>query len=307
MGDNRSRCVLIGALDDPHFSAVASRVRDPFVIDVVALQAGSLALSVDGPLCRDREGWVRVQGLRRGWIRRLAPPGWLLGTEAHTRRSSEQAAWLAMLVSFIRTSNVDWLTDIDRLLVAENKLLLTGTARAAHVPSPEAVVACSPGAAAEVLGTNRLVAKPIGPSSFLSNGDFSTIPTTDVSGLVGAVLEPEPFLYQRRVEAVRHLRVVTVGSQAWCFGRWVIEGEPVDWRYLDAAHTDFRWMPSAETEGHAVALASELNIGYSSQDWIDDGDTTWVVDINPGGQWLFLGQRSHEITMAVAAWLGGMT
>ena len=209
---------------------------------------------------------MHVRGLERGWIRRLAPPGWMLGTEAHTRRSSEQAAWLAMLVSFIRTSGVEWLTDIDRLLVAENKLLLARAARFVGVPSPEAVVACSPGAAAAVLGTDRLVAKPIGPSSFLSEGEYLIIPTSDVSGLVDATLEPEPFLYQHLVDAVRHLRVVTVGSRAWCFGRTVVEGEPVDWRYLDAAHTDFRWMPWVEAENQAIALAAELDIGYSSQD-----------------------------------------
>ena len=229
----------------------------------------------------------------------------MLGTEAHTRRSSEQAAWLAMLVSLIRTSNVDWLTEIDGLLLAENKLLLAEAARSVNVPSPEVVVACSPSAAAGVLGTDQLVAKPIGPSSFLSNGDYMTIPTSDVSGLLDDVLEPEPFLYQRRIKAVRHLRVVTVGSKAWCFGRNVIEDEPIDWRYLDTAQTGFRWMPSTETETGAVALADRLKVGYSSQDWIDDGDIIWVVDINPGGQWLFLGEHSHEITMALVTWLAG--
>lgn len=74
---------------------------------------------------------------------------------------------------------------------------------------------------------------------------------------------------------------------------------------MDAAHTSFRWMPCVEVEKHAVAIAAELNIGYSSQDWIDDGDTAWVVDINPGGQWLFLDEHSHEITMAIVAWLDG--
>ena len=305
MDDNRSRCVLVGAPSDPHFSAVASRLRDAFVVDVEALQAGSIALSADGALLHDRNGWAPVKDLRRGWIRRLAPPAWMLGTEAHTRRSSEQAAWLAMLVSLIRTSNVDWLTEIDRLLLAENKLLLAEAARSVSVPSPELVVACSPHAAASILGTDQLVAKPIGPSSFLSNGDYMSIPTSDVSGLLGDVLDPEPFLYQRRIKAVRHLRVVTVGTRAWCFGRSVVEDEPIDWRYLDAAQTGFRWMPFTEAEAGAIALADRLKVGYSSQDWIDDGDTIWVVDVNPGGQWLFLGERSHEITMALVTWLAG--
>ena len=305
MERGEQRCVLIGAPEDPHLSAVADLVGAPLIVDVESLQTNSLTLSAEGPLLTGHNGWTPVHGLGRGWIRRLAPPGWMLGTEAHTRRASQQAAWLAMLVSFIRTSEVDWLTDLDRLLIAENKLLLERTARAVGAPSPKTVLACSPSSAADILGTDRLVAKPIGPSNFLAEGDYVSTPTSDVSQLIGIDLEPEPFLYQHRVEAVRHLRVVTVGARAWCFGRTVVDDEPIDWRYLDSAHTDFHWTRSTETEAYAVALAEDLEIGYSSQDWIDDGTTTWVVDINPGGQWLFLSDRSHEITVAIARWLTG--
>lgn len=305
MDDRGQRCVLIGAPDDPHFSAVASLVSGPLVVDVQSLQTNSLALSAGGPLHKRRNGWVSIRGLGRGWIRRLAPPGWMLGTEAHTRRAYQQANWLAMLVSFIRTSSVDWLTDLDRLLIAENKLLLKRAAQAVGAASPETALACSPTIAAEILGTDQLIAKPIGPSSFLSDSDYVSTPTSDVSQLIDIELQPEPFLYQHRVEAVRHLRVVTVGDQSWCFSRAVVEGEPIDWRFLNDAHTNFRWTKSMETEKLAVSLARELAVGYSSQDWIYDGNTTWVVDINPGGQWLFLGERSHEITVAIAGWLNG--
>lgn len=305
MDDRGQRCVLIGAPDDPHFSAVASRVSDPLVVDVQSLQTSYLALSADRPLLKGRNGWMPVHGLGRGWIRRLAPPGWMLGTEAHTRHAYQQAAWLAMLVSFIRTSSVDWLTGLDQLLIAENKLLLHRAARAVGAACPETALACSPTIAAEILGTDQLIAKPIGPSNFLTENDYVSTPTSDVSRLIDTDLQPEPFLYQHRVEAVRHLRVVTVGDQSWCFSRAVTKDEPIDWRFLDDAHTNFCWTKSMETEKLAVSLARELVIGYSSQDWIDDGNTTWVVDINPGGQWLFLGERSHEITVAIAAWLNG--
>lgn len=238
--DNREqRCVLIGAPDDPHFSAVANLVSGPLVVDVHSLQTSYLALSADGPLLKGRNGWMPVHGLGRGWIRRLAPPGWMLGTEAHTRHAYQQAAWLAMLVSFIRTSSVDWLTDLDQLLIAENKLLLKRAAQAVGAASPETALACSPTIATEILGTDQLIAKPIGPSSFLTESDYVSTPTSDVSRLIDIELQPEPFLYQHRVEAVRHLRVVTVDDQSWCFTRTVVEGEPIDWRFLKDAHTNF--------------------------------------------------------------------
>lgn len=305
MDDREQRCVLIGAPDDPHLSAVARLVSNPLVVDVQSLQTNSLALSADGPLLKRCNGWMPVRELGRGWIRRLVPPGWMLGTEAYTRRAYQQAAWLAMLVSFVRTSSVDWLTELDRLLIAENKLLLNRAAQAVGAASPETALACSPTIAAEILGTEQLIAKPIGPSSFLSESDYVSTPTSDVSRLVDIELQPEPFLYQHRVEAVRHLRVVTVGAQSWCFSRTVVEGEPIDWRFLNDAHTNFHWIRSMEIEKLAVSLARKFVIGYSSQDWIDDGNITWVIDINPGGQWLFLGERSHEITVAIAEWLNG--
>lgn len=197
------------------------------------------------------------------------------------------------------------MTSIDRMLEAENKMRLAQVAATVNAPSPPTVVATSPNAAAEILGTDQLVAKPIGPASFLVGDDYLSIPTSDVSDIIDVSLKHEPYLYQQHVRAARHMRVVTVWKKSWCFSRVVHDCEPVDWRYLDTAHDEFRLDKSSEFEGLAVALASELDIGYSSQDWIDDGDTTWVVDVNPAGQWLFLGGAAKEISGAISSWLQG--
>ena len=38
----------------------------------------------------------------------------------------------------------------------------------------------------------------------------------------------------------------------------------------------------------AIHLAKALGIGYSSQDWLGVGNQRFFIDLNPGGQWLFL-------------------
>ena len=305
MAAEDTRPVIVGGMTDPHVEAVARGLDGPVVVDVEALRSGRVGLTSEGLLWGTPDGWVGVDSGARGWIRRFAPTGWIEGTRAHSRRAAEQAAWLSMLVSYVRVCGVSWLTGLDEMLAAENKLRISQAATAVGAPCPPTAVATSPAAAREVLGTERLVAKSIGPASFLSGGDFMSIPTSDASGLVGTALVPEPCLYQRRIEASRHLRVVTVAGRSWCFARRVDGGEPLGWRYLTDAHDEFTLAPSEDVERAALALAQELRIGYSSQDWLDDGHTAWVVDINPAGQWLLLRKEDQEIAEAISNWLDG--
>ena len=295
MASGAPRPVIVGGPADPHVQAVARGLVDPVLVDVEALRTGRFALTSDGLLEATSDGWTPVASGTRGWIRRFAPTGWTEGTEAHSRRAAEQAAWLSMLVSYVRVGGVSWLTGLDEMLAAENKMRLVQVAASVVAPCPPTVVATSPMVAKDILGTDLLVAKPIGPASFLSGGDYVSIPTSDVSELAGTPFAPEPYLYQQRVVASRHLRVVTVGRQCWCFARYVHIGEPLDWRYLNTTHDEFNPTPLPNVERLAVALAHELNIGYSSQDWLDDGETIWVVDVNPVGQWLFLGEGSADL------------
>ncbi len=230
------------------------------------------------------------------------PPGWTAGAVAGSRAARDQAAWLVMLVSFLRVSDIRWLSELDHLLAAENKLLLAKTARIANVPTPRTVIACTPSSGAQALGTSQIVAKPLGPSLFGSSDEHASVATSDVSNLVEDEMEPEAYLYQPRIDTQRCFRVVTVGTQAWSFVRSVEPGEPLDWRYWASAHDSFELTDNARLAESAVSVASALGVGFSSQDWLDDGTTTWIVDVNPAGQWLFL-PDDGMIAKAIAAWL----
>ena len=302
---DRSRPVIVGAQDDLHVQAVARGLADPVLIDVNTLRQGRLAVRNNGLLEVTSEGWKPVAPTGRGWIRRFAPAGWTEGTRAHSQHAIEQAAWLSMLVSYVRVGGISWMTSIDDMLAAENKMRLAQIATTVGAPCPPTVLATSPNAAAAILGTDQLVAKPIGPGSFLRGDEYLSIPTSDVSKLIDTPLAHEPYLYQQYVRSSRHIRVVTVRKRSWCFSRAVHDNEPLDWRYLETAHDEFRLEKSDDIERLAVALASALHVGYSSQDWIDDGNTSWVVDVNPAGQWLFLEDAAEEISAAFSSWLQG--
>ena len=54
----------------------------------------------------------------------------------------------------------------------------------------------------------------------------------------------------------------------------------------------------------AVALARALGVGYSSQDWLVRGEDRLFIDLNPGGQWLFLPDAvAQPVTEAIAGFL----
>ena len=53
-----------------------------------------------------------------------------------------------------------------------------------------------------------------------------------------------------------------------------------------------------------MQLADALKVGYSSQDWVVGEGQPYFLDLNPGGQWLFLPDpTSADVTEAIAAWL----
>lgn len=117
-------------------------------------------------------------------------------------------------------------------------------------------------------------------------------------------LDSTPALIQEQLQAKKHWRIVTVKGQAW--SSYLAASEmPLDWRKSDEAHTSFRvgTAPSDALEG-ANKVANKLNLGYSSQDWIETDSGTYLVDVNPGGQWLFLPEEvSNPVSAAISKWL----
>jgi hypothetical protein len=306
--------LIVGDRADPHVEAVVDLLpaRGTVVLDAVSLSdvvqwldpANIRLIDVSGAnvsLGADRMA-------ARGWIRRLAPAGWDLGVPLGSHGAARLSSRLALLAAILREPSLIWLTQVDPLFAAENKVVQYRTALATGIRIPATAVSGSPDDLAGELG-DSFVLKPLGPGHFQEPDGSSQVlyvKEARAADLAGTDLLDAPFLAQEFVAADVHLRVVTVGRRAWT-AELNAAGLPVDWREHESAHHTFvatdRW---PQVEHTAARLATALSVGYSSQDWLIDEDGPVFVDLNPGGQWLFLPEPiATSVARALADWLVG--
>lgn len=297
--------LVVGDQADPHVAAVVDGLR-PSVVPVV-LDAATLpkhrwsylggAFRIDS----HDHGWLNVS---RGWLRRVTPAGHHAGMALGSREAAEAGARLALLAG-LETAGVEWLTGYWDLMRAENKLVQYQAAVRVGISVPPTTVVSYVDDLALDLG-DPIVVKPLGVGHFdhdqVAYAVHSRLMGTDDPALGG--LAEAPFLAQGHVAAVEHLRIVTVANVAWS-ARLDARGLPLDWREAPLAHASWEFTRRPQVEAQAVALARELGVGYTSQDWVvDETEVSWFLDANPAGQWLFLPSPvAHAVSDAIAAWL----
>lgn len=280
----------------------------PLIFDAARLAEARYILDGTGLEIEEGGDHARLeQG--RGWIRRFSPPGWRDDEPPRSYAGTVRSSWYALLASTTSTLNVEWLTRLERLSLAEQKLFQAKVARELGIATPDTVVASDPERVPAEFG-RELVVKPLGPGSFVDDAGQTRVVFTHLvdrdderlSDLGGA-----PFLIQPRVPADAHLRVVTVRDRAWVCA--LTGASELDWRRDEAAHDSFVAVDGFDdVAAQAPSLARALSVGYSSQDWIVDGERKVFLDLNPGGQWLFLPSAvATAITAEIAEWLAGRT
>ncbi len=301
--------MIIGNEADEHVLAVLSELASSgcgaSVVDAPRLAAaGRFLLTGDRFLLGDRDELVLDGRPRRGWIRRAAPEGWRDDVAPRSHDGAVRAAWFALLATLVRGFGIEWLTSPGTLASAENKALQYVLAARAGVDVPKTVVTTDASDIPPELG-EQLVVKPLGPGGFVGTstaGRWSSTQTESTATRNSELLPSAPFLVQELVRAGRHLRVATVGDRAWVCALTV--GAPLDWRRLDEAHRSFSAVEHRDASSAALQVSALLGVGYSSQDWIETSDRLVFLDLNPGGQWLFLPEAvSRPVTAAIAAWL----
>jgi glutathione synthase/RimK-type ligase-like ATP-grasp enzyme len=215
-------------------------------------------------------------------------------------------AYVTLVVGLASHEKVRWLTSFDRLLLADNKLVQGRIAAALGLSFPQTVVCSRPRDVPQGLG-QQLVIKPLGPSSFATASGQRVVFAQHVNRaeIEGLPLAGAPFLVQELIPAEEHLRVVTVNNQCWIAGLDA-EKVPLDWRSDERSHRAFTPRENKDVATSAVAVAQNLGLGYSSQDWAVVDSRAWLLDVNPAGQWLFLPTSIGEsVTDAIANWLLG--
>lgn len=278
------------------------------LLDAHTLESSRQLFDGSDLLIIDEVGQVRHRWLNeatRGWIRRLAPPRWRTPVVSGSEAWAVRAAWTSLLIAIASHPSVAWLTSLDRLFFAENKLVQARTARAIGLPVPAtSVAACAEDVPAE-LGP-LLVVKPLGPGHFTDDqGDERVLWSEPLerSAPELARLRGAPFILQEHLEAESHLRVVTVRERVWICSLDA-KGLPLDWRRQEEAHAAFEVSHDPIVGEAALRMARASGVGYSSQDWIRSRGHAYFVELNPAGQWLFLPEpTASEVSAEIAAWL----
>lgn len=303
------RPVIIGSAEDEHVNAVTQLLPHASVWDAERLRAMQFAF--DGATVRlaSQDSALEPFTAERGWIRRLVPPGWQRGVRTDSHEAAVGASWLSLLAGLIRSSTTRWLTPLDFGLVAEGKLTQIRVAKQLGLRTPKSLITSDRELVLSELG-KRAVLKPLTHGYFIDEFGPRVVFAQEV-----AVQEipPDawgvaPMLAQERVLARKHFRVVTVAHQVWAC-ELDAEDLPLDWRSAERAHSSFlpALHPNEELTRGALAMSRGLHLGYSSQDWIlSKSGEYYVLDVNPGGQWLFLPPEvAASVTRAIASWLGG--
>jgi glutathione synthase/RimK-type ligase-like ATP-grasp enzyme len=294
-------------MSDPHVNAVVQAMgsrRTPVVLDASTLAATEFSISSTDYGDARSNGTSLAQ--RRGWIRRLYPTGWYRGIVSESHAAAVKSSWMTLLADFLRSLDVRWLSNIDPLVASESKLSQMRSARSIGVPYPRTIVSNQAARIREHF-TDEVVLKPLGPGHYVDSSSarvvFATSCAVDDPRL--ELVNTVPFICQERLRARRHVRIVTVETDAWA-AQLDATDRPLDWRKDRPAHREFQpWPdPPEDAISGAIKLTSALKLGYSSQDWILTDQGLYFLDLNPGGQWLFLPDEiSTQVTAALAAWM----
>lgn len=304
--------LIVGQVTDPHVRRVTDLLpeRGTVVIDAETIPTNLVSWGLKDATFIDLSGAETVvdSGTNtRGWIRRLAPAGWDDGAIIGTQQTASLLARLGTIGSITRDSQVKWLSLVDQIVSTENKMMQYRAAIKLGISVPEAVIARHADTIRSAIGDDFVV-KPIGPGNFTdSEGRPSVAFARSIKSdeLEQVDLLYSPFIFQERVTADAHFRVVTVENEAWV-ARLDAKGLPVDWRSSEAAHSAFVIAEEADLMTLALALSNALALGYSSQDWIQSKGINYFVDLNPGGQWMFLPTRiSDQVAASLADFLCG--
>jgi hypothetical protein len=300
--------LIVGDRADGHVQAVLevlarSGSTEPLVIDAPSLQKDGFSLTLD------RVGHAGLEANfarpdETGWLRRYAPTAWGQGSVIGDLDAVTKRAFMALVGTISRLGQRQWLTPLDRMLAAEDRLVQLEAARHLNLEVPATIVTSDPLEAQETLGQNFVV-KPLSGGYYWRGGKPQAVYTSLLTPAELSLVDfgAAPFVAQEALRVITHYRAVTVRDAVWV-AELGAEGRPLDWRQQEAAH--FSWVVGENNDVgvSALRLAELMQIGYSSQDWVFDGERYVFLDLNPGGQWMFLPEAiSRSVTQAIASFL----
>lgn len=231
------------------------------------------------------------------WWRR---PGWAEVDDLEPEEAEFiESEIRVMLDGILMACGARWVDHPLTVQRAENKLFQLSVARTCSISLPRSKVTNSITAARQLAAQRSIVAKSV------SVGEGIAPFVDEVPLELFDKVSSAPVLLQERIEATADIRIVTVDYRAFTWSRKRRAGDPIDWRREDPAGEEFEHIHHHDAEANALLVAETLGLTHSAQDWLETSGDTVFLEVNPGGQWLFLPGASRIVVPALVDHLCG--
>lgn len=248
------------------------------------------------------------------WYRRVRPPTRPDDMDAGHFVFAEKESRYALIGSVLALSRVlPTMSCPSSVWAAEHKPYQLAIANQCGLAIPDTLISNLPSEAEEFFSCRRpnVVAKPV-RTGYLEDADgpkaiyTSKVEESHMRQI--ARLSVAPATFQTLIRKQSDIRVTTVGEKIFCaeiLSQTDVDAS-VDWRRtskpdLPHEHHDL----PGEVERHLLQYVKRLGLEYGAIDLVlDEEGSYYFLEINPGGQWLWLDRiLGLGITKSIADWL----
>ena len=246
----KATCLILGSYEDLHVQSVLNFLKTDsvLVLDIETLSSATYGYKYGSLQIETRSGWIEISSMSslRGWFRRLAPQDWQRDVRVGSLDAVEKTAWLSLLGAITRNPSIEWMSNVDNCLIAENKLFQIDLANRLGINTPITVVSNVKEKIHSELPGDRII-KPLGPGHYFKDGQAYVMYTQSLNEMQLSGTDVEvPMLLQEKLLAIKHLRIVVVNDAVWGCSLDA-SGLPIDWRSDISAHHSFETItPSKE-------------------------------------------------------------
>lgn len=307
------RIAIVSIELDLHAHAVAKRLREHFDCDVYVIVTDIAHQSVgflesypqNHCLIESYDGrYVQIDALDVVWWRRANQPQQSSDLLIDERiRDFVSREWrFALQNSFFCNFNGIWVNHPWADIRASSKLLQLRAANAAGLQIPDTIIT---NRFCDVINFwNRhnanIIAKKISGAPGFS---LATIPVTE-DMLSEDDIKLAPAIYQPKIDAYKHLRVLVLGNDVYAAG---IKTKEMDWR-RDLNGSFENCELSFDLKRQIINVIDRLGLRMGVMDFIEAKDNTlYFLEVNPQGQFLFIeGLTGEKWALACAKFLASI-
>lgn len=254
------------------------------------------------------------RNFRSIWYRRIRPPSCPAQMDKGHFAFSEKESRFALLGGILAlSSEIPILNNPSAVWAAEHKLYQLAVAKQLGLRIPESITGNVPSEAMSFFEKHKpnVIAKPVrtgyledanGPkaiyTSRVENSHMSQINRLAVS----------PVTFQNLINKQSDIRVTIIGQKVYCAEilSQTDQDASIDWRRTSNPELPHKHHKLPEAlQQQLLQFMQRLNLEYGAIDLVlDDAGTYYFLEVNPGGQWLWLDRiLDLGITQCIADWL----